>query len=145
MNFTPCQKIKREILLRAYQVMNLLHFSIKDENEKLIRFEDITPKNIDYVYSDLNELDEDFVREEEDIFRTTGIETDIPPEWSRHYSSKSVAKQLSDGTWVGFTCFFGGGKHGCPEEMNWMEDAYYLEVTKTERLTTIMEFKKINS
>lgn len=68
---------------------------------------------------------------------TPNIECD----WSRHYESKSVAKQLDNGDWVGYTYWYGGGKHGQPESIDWIEYAYYLnceekEVTEIKRTFT---------
>lgn len=117
---TPIQKIKREILLLA-------------EVEK------ITAENVDEQYDIFvdKELHWDFESE----FRCGTVETKLPCYGSRHYESKSVATKLSDGSWVGWTYWYGGGKHGNPEEIDWMSDAYDLEVT--ERLIMKQEFKKI--
>jgi hypothetical protein len=55
-------------------------------------------------------------------------DTDIPvTEFSRHYEATSVAKQLLNGKWVGYTYWYGGGKHGEPQAMPWIEDAYFLD------------------
>lgn len=67
-------------------------------------------------------------------------ETDLPAEWDRNYESKSVAKQLYDGRWVGYTYWYGGGKHGSPEVIEWIDDAYYLDAE--EVVTTVLKFKK---
>lgn len=53
-------------------------------------------------------------------------ETDITAPCSRNYETKSVAKELLNGKWVGYTYWYGGGKHGNPEEIEWMEDSYFL-------------------
>ena len=54
-------------------------------------------------------------------------DTDIPvTEFSRHYEATSVAKQLLNGKWVGYTYWYGGGKHGEPQAMPWIEDAYFF-------------------
>ena len=71
-------------------------------------------------------------------------ETDIECDWSRHYESKSVATKLSDGSWVGWTYWYGGGKHGEPEAIDWMKNAYYLNVTEKEVMITVREFSKID-
>jgi hypothetical protein len=42
-------------------------------------------------------------------------ETSLPCPGSRLYETKSVAAPMLDGTWVGWTYFYGGGKHGEPE------------------------------
>ena len=70
------------------------------------------------------------------------VETDIPCEWSRHYESKSVAAKMLDGSWVGWTYWYGGGKHGEPEEIDWIEDAYNLSCTEEEKLVLVRTFTK---
>ena len=101
---------------------------------------EITPENIDEIYyeEDLGFCDEDFESE----FRYGDVETNIKPLYSRHYESKSVAKKLSDGTWIGWTYWYGGGKHGCPGEIGWMEDAYELDVKEEEKLVLVRTFSK---
>lgn len=69
-------------------------------------------------------------------------ETKIEPDWNRHYESKSVAKKLDNGKWVGYTYWYGGGKHGEPEEMPWIEDAYFLEMK--EEMRPVKIFTRIN-
>lgn len=64
--------------------------------------------------------------------RDMGQDTNIPERnWSRHYESKEVAAEMHDGSWVGWTYWYGGGKHADPETISWIPDAY--DVTrKTE-------------
>ena len=81
--------------------------------------------------------DDDYVYE----FREGQVETDVTCEWCRHYESKSVAANI-DGTWIGWTYWYGGGKHGEPEAVAWMEDAYFLDVTEEEKLVTVRTFTK---
>lgn len=41
--------------------------------------------------------------------RGSGEETNLPErEWSRHYESKEVAAEMHDGSWVGWTYWYGG-------------------------------------
>jgi hypothetical protein len=70
------------------------------------------------------------------------VETDIPCEWSRHYESKSVAAKMLDGSWVGWTYWYGGGKHGEPWAIDWIEDAYNLSCTEEEKLVLVRTFTK---
>lgn len=122
---TTEQKIKREIL-----------FTIKSEWFN-------TPEAIDeaWHWAEENDLHQD-PREE---FRQSGEATEIPCDWSRHYESKSVARKLSDGTWVGWTYWYGGGKHGEPEAVDWMDSAYELNVTEEEKTVVVRTFKKVES
>ncbi len=133
---TPIQKIKRENLLRAI-----------NNNKELIdvRPGDITACTVDLYYETLKKVNDDARREYEQEFRETGIETGLNHEYSRHYEVKAVAKKLSDGTWIGWDFYFGGGKHGEPESVPWMEYAYDLDVTETEKLMIVREFKKTQS
>lgn len=101
---------------------------------------DINENNIDEIYEFLENADylQDIIYE----FRESGEETDIEAEYSRHYESKSVAIQLDDGSWVGWTYWYGGGKHGNPEEIDWMDDAYDLKVVGEEIIKKTI-FEKI--
>jgi hypothetical protein len=54
--------------------------------------------------------------------------TDIPCESSWPYESESVAAEMMDGSYVGWTYWFGGGKHSQPESMPWIESAYDLDM-----------------
>lgn len=88
--------------------------------------------NVDELYGALVEADEHWDGESE--VRSGWVETDLACEWSRNYESKAVALQLPDGSWVGWTYWYGGSKHGEPEAIGWMEEAYELncrEETKT--------------
>lgn len=127
---TPCQMIKRDIFVRAIA-----------ENDDLNWSGEITAETIDEAYDSVlveNDANQDYESE----FRRGDFETGLDTEWSRHYESKSVAKKLSDGTWVGWTYWYGGGKHGEPEAIEWMEDAYFLDVSEQEKLVVVREFKK---
>jgi hypothetical protein len=59
----------------------------------------------------------------------TGIECDS----SRHHSASSVASQFGD-KWVGWTYWYGGGKHGEPKSIEWMEDAYFVEAKEETKV-----------
>lgn len=74
--------------------------------------------------------------------RQGDIQTDIPPPYSRHYESMSMASQLPDLSWVGWTYWYGGGKHGEPEAIDWMEDAYDLECHEEEKVVVVRTFKE---
>jgi hypothetical protein len=70
------------------------------------------------------------------------VETDVNCEGSRHYESKSVAAKMRDGSWVGWTYWYGGGKHGEPESIPWMEEAYDLDCVEEEKMVVVRTFKK---
>lgn len=126
-NMTLKQKIKQAIVAQAY--------CDNDESAP-----EITVENIDDLYA---KLDDEYelcdIRYE---FRKGTVETKIPCESSRHYESKSVAAKMEDGSWVGWTYWFGGGKHGEPGAIDWMHEAYDLDVTEEEKLVTVQTFSK---
>lgn len=127
---TPTQKIKREILIQAGKCEDLADI-VKDG---------ITEENIDSLYSELIERDAHWDFESE--FRYGEVETNLPGEYSRHYESKSVAAKCCDGTWVGWTYWYGGGKHGNPGEIEWMNDAYDLDCKEEWKVVLVREFRK---
>jgi hypothetical protein len=75
-------------------------------------------------------------------FREGEVVTEVACESSRHYESQSVATLTPDGTWVGWTYWFGGGKHGNPEEIDWIEYAYNLDCVEEEKLVVVRTFTK---
>lgn len=74
-------------------------------------------------------------------FRYSGEPQDKAVDDGRYYSSRQVYRKLSTGETVGWTYYFGGGKHGEPGAIDWVEDAYLLEVTKEMRPVKV--FKRI--
>ena len=49
---------------------------------------------------------------------------------------------MPDGSWVGWTYWYGGGKYGEPEAIDWMDDAYDLACTEEEKVVTVRTFTK---
>lgn len=96
----------------------------------------IIEDNVDELY----EMCEDKLRHIRGELRYGETETDISCDYDRHYESKSVAAQGVDGTWIGWTYWYGGGKHSEPEAIEWMEDAYFL--TCKEELVVKKIFKR---
>jgi hypothetical protein len=85
-------------------------------------------------------VDNDETQDAESELRGGTEVTGLPCDYSRHYESKAVAAQMLDGSWVGWTYWFGGGKHGEPEAVQWIEDAYDVEMTEVQRV--VREFKR---
>lgn len=75
-------------------------------------------------------------------FRSDGEETNLPAPSSRHYEADQVACQTPFG-WVSWTYWYGGGKHGNPEEIDWIEDAFYVDCFEEEKLVVVREFRKV--
>lgn len=83
---------------------------------------------------------EDQRRDSENELRNSGTPTGLEADYSRHYSSKAVAAEMLDGSWVGWTYFYGGGKHGEPSEMPWLECAY--DVTTHVVMEPVRKFQR---
>lgn len=125
---TPKQKIKHAILALVAE------WEGKEVG-------DVTERNVDALYQDL--VDKDGHWDARNQIREGQVETELECEWSRHYESKSVAAKMPDGSWVGWTYWYGGGKHGEPESIDWMKDAYSLNVTEEEKLVVVRTFTKV--
>jgi len=125
---TPSQKIKHKIL---YELISEPYNGIE-----LFEFTKITAANVDAMYDELYASDIAYE------FREGEVETAIACPVSRHYESKSVASKMMDGSWVGWTYWYGGGKHSDPDSVPWMEDAYNLDLNEEERLVVVQTFTK---
>ncbi len=99
-----------------------------------------TSEQVETAYDKLIEADVNL--DYEVTFRCGQVETDIPAPGSRHYESKSVAMKTADGQWIGWTYWYGGGKHGEPGAVPWMEDAYLLDVIEEQKTVTVRTFEK---
>ena len=126
---TPEQKLKWAILLKAVELEN-----ITDPGE-------ITVDNVDQLYTDNNEDWE--LQDASSEVRCSREETKIPAPSSRSYECKSVAAQMPDGSWVGWPYWYGGGKHGEPEAVEWMEYAYSLTCEEKQVTVTQRTFTKV--
>ena len=124
---TPEQKIKRHILRQIEKPDDEIPLEINEENVDELWEEFV--ENSDDSYDAVNE------------FRESGEDTNLKAPWSRHYEAKQVARQLDDGTWVSWTYWYGGGKHACPEDVDWMEDAYEVEVRQETKVVNVFTKK----
>ena len=125
---TPEQKIKQAIMFEHVQHNGTGEFT-----------DEITRQNVDEVYDEMM-VSSDFHWDAESEFRESGVDTNLPCGFSRNYESKSVAKQMLDGSWVGWTYWFGGGKHGEPDAVEWMEDAYDVKCSEEKKMVTVRTF-----
>ena len=123
---SPLHKIKREILLACDGDIDI--------DLSLLT----TSESIDEAYDEYRDITHDRAYN----FREGEVETNIPPETSRHYKSKSVACQTDSGEWIGWTYWYGGGKYGEPEAIDWMESAYLLDCKEEEKMVVVRTFKK---
>lgn len=94
-------------------------------------------ENIDELYDLASDT-----TDAKDALRVGQYLTSLPCPFSRHYESKSVAAQMPDGSWVGWTYWYGGGKHGEPEAIDWMGDAYDVNCVEEQKLVTVRTFSK---
>ena len=103
----------------------------------------ITAKNVEELYDELRDDDAhwDYLSE----LRGGEVETGLPCELSRHYESKSVAAKAPNGQWIGWVYWYGGGKHGEPDAIDWMSGAYLLDVKEEEKLVVVRTFTKRSS
>ena len=132
---TPEQYLKHAIILRGIEIYHIDGFDASN----------ITAENIDDKWNELEEIDEDAIQDGKNEIRCSGTETGLKCEYSRHYESDAVAAQMPDGTWVGWTYWHGGGKHGEPEAMDWMSDSYFLYCKEEEKVVTVRTFTRIEA
>ena len=131
MSQTAPEAIHAEILKTAIE--DYRNFEGEDESVVIDTFDDFIER-CSYA--------EGMISNEEYCFRNGyDLVTDIKAEPLPNYRAKSVAKKLSDGRWVGWTYWY-GGKHTKPEEIDWISDAYFLDVTEKEKVMTVYTFKK---
>ena len=71
----------------------------------------------DQENEEINELRCSYTMEAEGIAAWT---------YSRHYDCKPVVMQL-EGKWVCWLYWYGGGKHGEPDGIEWIDDAIFVE------------------
>lgn len=125
---TPEQKLKKEIILLA----------AKDKNIEIIG--EVSGEEVEQLYQQLVDLDLHWDYKNE--IRQGQVETDLDCDYSRHYESKSVAMQVKDGSWIGWTYWYGGGKFGEPEAIDFMANAYELDCKEEERVVVVRTFEK---
>lgn len=101
-----------------------------------------TSFELDALFSDLENDESEWAGDLNvvlDELRDSGEETGILREETlpdvrliRDYDDTEVAVLCLEKQWVGFTYWSGGGRHGDPESIPWMEHAYLLNVTERE-------------
>jgi hypothetical protein len=97
---------------------------------------DISGTDVDDIYSETADL-YDLVQE----YRQGTVETQLPCDYSRNYESRAVATLTPQG-WVGWTFWYGGGKHAEPEALDWQTDAYDLTCREESRTMIVQTFTK---
>lgn len=135
-------KIYKEIVTNygfTKKAVDNISKALKDECGQEELTEDNAQKVFDCIIEDLDGN----IQDDYDSYRQGTHETNIKPDYSRHYESKSVASQMEDGTWIGWTYWYGGGKHSNPEELAWIETAYELTVVEEEVKVIKRTFTKV--
>ena len=131
---TAQQKIKHLILLLAIK------------REQIAIEEAITAENVDALYE---KHDEDGgLQDARNEIRCGEHRTEVKDQtpWSRglsYFESHSVAAKAPDGSYVGWTYWYGGGKHAEPEAISWMEFAYDLTHTEKQVMVTEHHFELV--
>ncbi len=122
---TPKQKLKWAILAKAAEFADTEAPAYPCDN-------------VDELYDALVDADQHWDPMSE--LREGEVVTELPCEWDRNYETEAVAMKMPDGSWVGWTHWYGGGKHGCPEAIDWIEDAYDVECQEEEKLVVVQTF-----
>ena len=95
----------------------------------------ITADNVDALYDAADDIDD--ARAE---IRGCGVATGLPSRRHfRDFEDMEVAAQCPDGSWVGWTYYYGGGKHANPSALDWLEYAY--DVAMTEEMRVVQVFR----
>ena len=142
----PEHKIKREIAKRCWEGATPYEEYYRELLEGFDEFS-IAPPDGDWEAMTETEVDEcymvmsetEFIGDYEAEFRSGDETVDLPcPHDGGHYEAKYVARQMLDGSWVAWTYYSGGGKHGYPEQIEWMYTAFNVlrrEVTRVMKVT----------
>lgn len=121
---TPEQKLKYAILELQFRW-----------NDTTIPF-DLNGDQIEDLWDETEDLSEAMYE-----IRCNGTPTGLNAPSCRHYESEAVAVQCPNGEWVGFTYWYGGGKHGEPEAISWIEHAYDVECFEEQKMMTVRTFQ----
>ncbi len=132
---TPSQKLKLAILFRA----KMFDDSIPLDAAAL----SVDGALVDRTYDDLEENDGGSLQDARNEIREGQVETKLETDWSRHFEAKAVAMKTPDGSWIGWTYWFGGGKHAEPEAIEWIGEAYDLDCKEEEKTLTVQTFTKV--
>jgi len=94
----------------------------------------------DDIFADTEIIDD------EEEFRCSGESTDLTcSRYNRHYESEQVAMKLACGTFVSWTYWSGGVKHGEPDAVDWIEDAYEVDCKEERKLIVVRTYMALNN
>lgn len=132
----PENKIKQSILFLAHL-----------EDEAITLDLDLHPcdtdADVEYVWTEIQNTHclQDYIYEFREGQFKTGITS--ASDYSRYYECKSVGAEMYDGSFVGWNYWYGGGKHGEPDSIEWMSNAYNLDVKEEEQTLIVRTFTKV--
>jgi hypothetical protein len=101
---------------------------------------ELPAETIDKLYQELIDRNEHWDAKNE--VRYGEVETDQACDGGRNYEAKSVAFKTHDDKYVGWTHYYGGGKHSNPEAIEWIDKAYFLDCKEEEKVVIIQTFTK---
>jgi hypothetical protein len=119
---TATQKLKYLILIERIEL------DARDNFDTPFPTPDYPCYNIDELYK-LSEEEDPHGTHQDALGEIRGgtYKTAIDTSPTRDYEADAVAAILPDGTAIGWTYFHGGGRHGRPGDMPWVEHAYDLK------------------
>jgi len=129
------KEIKRLLLVTA--IKKTIAYNKKNEEYLPDSWESLDLEELDELKYEIDDL-YDVLNEMRAGEEETNLES---KEYSRHYDCHEVACKCGD-KWIGWTYWYGGGKHGEPEAIDWMEDAYYVECEEKIETVTNRYFSK---
>jgi len=100
-------------------------------------------EDIDQIYDEAVDNSPDMMLGAANEVRCSGIETGLQSPPSGYYETKELAKRMPDGTWVGWTYRYGGGKHSNPEEIPWIFYAYDVSCHEEDKVVTVRTFGRV--
>ena len=111
------------------------------EDIKLLDGLELTLENASdlYNYSEeyFGEDVEDIIQEVTYDYRHNGIGCNLlPKHYSRHYEVDFVVSEI-EGKWVGWHYWYGGGKHGEPEQIDWIGDAEFVDIESQKEVVVV--------
>lgn len=103
----------------------------------------ITVDNIDDVFDSLEDQDAMWDAKNEVRGHCDSVETSLPSvSSSRHYEIDVMAMKIQ-GQWVAWDYYYGGGKHGEPEAVDWIATARLVSCNEEQAMVTKRTFEAI--
>lgn len=124
------QLLRKAILLKAVDFKNIEPFK-----------DGLSGDEIDKLYESYDRWNE--LADPWNEIRYSGIDCNLEATtWSRHYEVDSKAIKIDD-KWIQFDYYYGGGKHGEPENFDYIENAIIVDCTEEQITITKYNFSEI--